>query len=172
MPSLGGKLVLSCSSYVRAKKQEGQPKVGMEIQRESIAQLDLLHVARATCFLCIRLVLYQQQPASFFYSSTMGKIGSRSITIFLLCLCLNQLPILRSEYFSFSYVLKIKCNMHQSLESGSSCSVKRRSTCLLTTINFNLQSGFNGIGCQGSVRHPKGVQSHVDSTFGISNFWC
>lgn len=102
----------------------------------------------------------------------MGKIGSRSITIFLLCLCLNQLPILRSEYFSFSYVLKIKCNMHQSLESGSSCSVKRRSTCLLTTINFNLQSGFNGIGCQGSVRHPKGVQSHVDSTFGISNFWC
>lgn len=147
MSSLDEKLMLSSSSYVKAKKQEGQCKVGMDTQRESTGQLDLLHVDRATCFLCIRLVLHQQQTTSFFYSSTIGKIGSRSITIFLLCLCPSQLPIPTSEYFSFSYVLKVRYNVHQSWELRSSCSIKTRSKCLLTTINFNLQSGSNGAGC-------------------------
>lgn len=58
MSSLDEKLMLSSSSYVKAKKQEGQCKVGMDTQRESTRQLDLLHVDRATCFLCIRLVLH------------------------------------------------------------------------------------------------------------------
>ena len=107
-----------------------------------------------------------------FHSSVAGEIGSRLVTIFLLCLCSNQLPVSRSGYFSFKFLLNTRYDMHQSWESRSSCNVKRRSTCLLTRRDFNLQKGSSGTGSRGSLRHMKEIQNQVEGKLQISNFWC
>lgn len=98
----------------REKKTGNQPKMGMETQRESAGQLDLLFLLQWNTF-SVHLTCPPLAVASLiFRSSAAGRIGSGSITIFLLFFCPNQLPVPRSRYFSFSYLLNVRYNMHQS----------------------------------------------------------
>lgn len=86
----------------------------METQKESAGQLDLLFLLQWNK-LSVHLTCSPPAVANFiFCTSAAGRTGSRSITIFLLFLCPNQLPIPRSRYLSFSYLLNVKYNMHQS----------------------------------------------------------
>lgn len=84
----------------------------METQKESAGQLDLLCLLQWNT-LFVHLTCPPLAVANLiFCSSAAGRIGSRSITIFLLFLCPNQLP--RPRYLSFSYLLNVMYNMHQS----------------------------------------------------------
>lgn len=74
--------------------------LGMEAQRNSAGELALLLLQGGV--LSVPLTCPSLTVASLIsHSAAAGRIGSRSVSVFLLCLCPSQLPAPRSRYFSF-----------------------------------------------------------------------